>query len=284
LKLWDIALSSDLDGDVIEPSVSARALYRLQHFRAGTIGDLALPVITQSTTTNFNACVTIPFSDIRLIVPEDSIFDTRRYSNVVLTITSGVVADIITVSAGSITFGALTADIEIVRISPHSSSPVPMDLAKVLPFFKRYAPIAPAAVTTIDLDKNPRSAIKRLLSFASLSSTAGNPFTGTGSDAVVDTVLVSSNLRQHFGGQSGGVSRRTLRDANKTDYGVETWPTGWYVADFVLDGSVNSALAQGNKAQLQTIYAYQGSLGSVPQVTLLQDGIKQLHRVAVVGR
>lgn len=275
LQLWALALTSDVDRDVIEPSVSARALYRYNQFINGTAGELVAPTVVASTVTDFNVVLTVPFVDERLVSPMDSVFDTRRYQTVVLTITTGVLGDIVT-GAANVTLQAVNVDIEIIRVSPRV--PLPVGVAKVLPFYKRHAPIVPAADTIIHLDRIPTLSDKRLAFFASSGSTSGVPFTGPGSNAVVDTIRVSSNLRDHVGSAvGGGLSRRTIQGGNKEDYSIETWPTGWYVADFVLDGSLWSSLATGDKSVLQAILGYQSGLPGTPQVSLLVAGSQKLR-------
>lgn len=274
LQLWALAMTTDVDRDVIEPSVSARALYRYNSFLNGAIGELVAPTVVASTVTDFNAVVTIPFVDERLMSPMDSVLDTRRYQTVTLTITTGVLGDIVT-GAANVTLQAVNVDIEIVRTSPRV--PLPVGVAKTLAFYKRHAPMVPAADTILNLDRVPTLALKRVCTFTSSSSTSGVPFTGPGSNGVLDTKRVSSNLRDHFGSALGGVSRRTLQGGNKEDYSLETWPTGWYVADFVLDGSLWSALATGDKSTLQSIYTYQSGLPGTPQLSVLVAGVQKLR-------
>lgn len=274
LPLWNLALTTDLDKDVIEPSVSARALYRLAQFLNGTAGEIVTPVVTSSTVTSFNAVVQILFADPRMLVPEDSILDTRRYNNITMTITTGLITDIVT-SPVNVTLQNVFADVEITRLSPRV--PLPLNVVKVLPFIKRYAPLTPATDTFQNLDRVPTYALKRHLSFTSSGSTAGVPFTGTGSNAILDTIRISSNRRDHFGSAVGGISRRVLQGDNKLDYKAETWPTGWYVADLVLDKSLLSALATGDLSLLQAVYTYQGGLPGTPQLSTLHHGVQKLR-------
>ncbi len=280
LPLWQLALTTDLDRDIIEPTLPARGAYRYAQFLNGTADDIVAPVLPGiGATIDFNVAVHIPFVDERLVVPMDSVLDTRRYNAITLTVTSGVLGDIVT-GAANLTLQALNADIQILRVSPRV--PLPLNIAKVVPFYKRFASQTPAADTFTNLDRIPTLAMKRLAFFASTGATAGVPMTGTGSDAILDTIRVSSNIRDHFGSPSGGISRRTIRGANKSDYGIETWPTGWYVADFVLDGSLLSALATGDLSVLQSIYTYQAGLPATPQVTVMLSGVQKLRGTEAV--
>src|SRR6266508_4161566 len=154
LPLWQIALTTDLDKDVVEAAVSARPLFRYAQFIQGTAGDLVAPTVPAiGAAVPFNAAVQILFSDVRLLIPEDTIFDTRRYNTIFLTITTGVLADIDT-SATFTTLQNVVADIEVLRVSPRV--PLPLNVVKGLPFYKRYAPLnASNGETIINLDRVP---------------------------------------------------------------------------------------------------------------------------------
>lgn len=274
LPLFRLSLTTDIDREVVEPDVSARALYRYNQIVDGTAGELVAPTVVVATTTDFNAVVTIPFVDRLVDVPMDTVLDTRRYNAVTLTITSGVLSDIVS-GAANVTLGSLFVDVEIIRVSPRV--PLPLTVAKVLPFYKRHAPFLAPANTTLNLDRVPTYAIKRIGVFTATSPVAGVPFTGAGSNVVLDTLRISSNYRDHFGSAQGGVSRRTLQAGNKADYHLETWPTGWYWADFVLDRSNWSALATGDKSTLQALLTYQSGLAGTEQVSVMIAGLQKLR-------
>ena len=70
LQLYQVALTTDLDKDVVEPQVSARPLFRYAQFMEETAGDLVAPTIPgAAATTSFNANVLLIFSDPRLPIP-----------------------------------------------------------------------------------------------------------------------------------------------------------------------------------------------------------------------
>jgi hypothetical protein len=277
LQLYQVALTTDLDKDVVEPQVSARPLFRYAQFIEETAGDLVAPTVPGAgLTTSFNANVLLIFSDPRLLIPEDSILDTRRYNTITLTIFTGSITDIVTTPV-QLTLQNTFVDIEVLRVSPRV--PLPLNVVKVLPFYKRYAPLVPPNDTILNLDRVPTLAMKRLLWFSSAGTDviAGVPFTGGGVDTVIDTFRISSNRRDHFGSAVGGVSRRVLRGDNKLDYKVETYPSGWSTADITLDKSLNSALATGDLSVLQSILTYQGGLPATPQVSVFQAGVQKLR-------
>jgi hypothetical protein len=281
LNLFDIALSTDMDRDVVEPSVSARALYRYNQFLYGTAGEIVAAVLPNTNTTLFNAVVDIPFIDPRLRIPMDTVLDTRRYNAVTLTITTGTALALLNAPAATTVLEACFVDIEIVRVSPRV--PLPLTIAKMLPFFKRHAPIVPPGETLVNLDRIPTLAIKRIMAFTSNAAAGTNeplvgiPFTGIGVNTLIETMRISSNFRDHFGNAIGGVSRRTLQAGNKLDYSIEAWPAGWYVADFCLEKSSWGQLATGDKSMLQTILTYQGAGANIQQLSLFVAGTQKLR-------
>jgi len=278
LQLWKIALTTDLDKDVVEAGTEIRALFRYAQFLQGTQGDINTPVITASTVTDFNVALQILMVDPRMMVPEDTILDTRRYNTITISISTGQLTDIV-ITPVNVTLQGLNADVAFLRVSPRV--PMPLDIVKSLATYKRYAPLTPPNDFITNLDRIPTLAVKRYLWFSSAGAqvVAGAPFTGAGVDTVIDTFRVSSNIRDHFGSAIGGYSRRVLRNDNKLDYSIETWPTGWFVDDMVLDKSILSALATGNLSVLQSILAYQSGLPATPQVSIMQAGLSKLRGV-----
>ncbi len=281
LGLFQIALSTDIDRDVVEPSVSARALYRYNQFLRGTVPAITAAVLPNTNTTNFNCVIDIPFVDPLLRIPMDTVLDTRRYNAVTLTITVGTIADVVNTPAATTVLNACAVDIEIVRVSPRV--PLPLTIAKALPFFKRHAPIVPMADTIINLDRVPTLAIKRLCAFTANGAAGPNapivgvPFTGLGVNTMLAGLRVSSNFRDHFGSALGGVLPVTLQAGNMMDYHVAAWPAGWYVVDFNLEGSLWNALATGDKSMLQTIFTWNAGLANVLQASLLVAGVQKLR-------
>ena len=281
LGLFQIALTTDIDREVVEPSVSARALYRYNQFLTGTAPAITAATLPSTSTNLFNAVIDIPFHDPLMRIPMDTVLDTRRYNAVTLTITTGAIASIVNTPAATTVLESCFVDIEIVRVSPRV--PLPVTTAKVLPFFKRHAPIVPMADTVINLDRIPTLAIKRVCAFTSngvagpLAPIVGVPFTGTGVNTMLAGLRISSNFRDHFGSAQGGVLPVTLQAGNMMDYRVAAWPAGWYVADFCLDGSNWSQLATGDKSILQTLFTWNAGLANVLQSSLLVVGTQKLR-------
>jgi len=284
LNLWDIALTTDIDRDVIEPAVSARALYRYNQFLYGTSGALTAATLPSTSTNPFNAVIDIPFIDPLLRIPMDTVLDTRRYNAVTLTITTGVALNLLNAPAVTTVLENCFVDIEIVRVSPRV--PMPLTVAKALPFFKRHAPIVPMGDTVINLDRVPTLAIKRLCAFTSNAAAGTNeplvgvPFTGIGVNTMLAGLRISSNFRDHFGSSLGGVLPVLIQAGNKLNYSIEAWPAGWYVVDFNLEHSLWNALATGDKSTLQALYTWNAGLTNILQASLLVAGIQKLRNAA----
>lgn len=281
LGLFEIALTTDIDRDVVEPSVSARALYRYNQFLYGTAPAITAAVLPNTNTTLFNAVVDIPFVDPLMRMPMDTVLDTRRYNAVTLTITTGLIANIVNTPAATTVLENCNVDIEIVRVSPRV--PLPPVIAKALPFYKRHAAIVPPAVTTIDLDRVPTLGLKRIAYFTANGAAGPNapivgvPFTGLGVNTMLASLRVSSNFRDHFGSAQGGVLPVTLQAGNMLDYKVAVWPAGWHVVDFCLEKSNWNALATGDKSILQLISTWNAGLANVLQASALVAGYQKLR-------
>jgi hypothetical protein len=284
LGLFNIALTTDIDRDVVEPGVSARAMYRYNQFLYGTAGAITAATLPNTNTTAFNVVVDIPFVDPLLRIPMDTVLDTRRYNAVTLTITTGTVLALLNAPAVTTILANCFVDIEIVRVSPRV--PMPLTVAKALPFFKQHAPIVPMADTFINLDRVPTLGIKRLCTFTSNAAAGTNeplvgiPFTGLGVNTMLAGLRVSSNFRDHFGSALGGVLPVLIQAGNKLDYSIEAWPAGWYVVDFVLERSLWGTLATGDKSTLQEIFTWQAGLANILQTSTLVAGIQKLRNAA----
>jgi len=284
LGLFELSLQTDMDRDVIEPSVSARAFYRYNQFLNGVAGALTAAVLPNTNTTLFNAVVDIPFIDPLMRIPMDTVLDTRRYNAVTLTITTGAIANIINTPAATTVLEACFADIEIVRVSPRV--PLPLTVVKALPFYKRHAAIVPAAATTFDLDRIPTLGVKRYCAFTANGAAGPNapivgvPFTGLGVNTMNGGLRISSNFRDHFGSSLGGVNPVTHQAGSMNDYSIAAWPAGWYVVDFCLEKSNWNALATGDKSTLQAIFTWQAGLANVLQASMFVAGYQKLRSVA----
>jgi hypothetical protein len=274
--LWQIAMQTDLDGYIIEPFVSMRALsnYQALAVEAATSGAVNPTVPGIGAVTTFAGGSTIFFVDPLLRNQEDSILDTRRYAKITLQIKSGTLADLINPST-NITMQNLMAEISLLRVSPRV--PLPPGVAKVLNHYKSYPRVLPLnGQTVLSLDKIPTLAIKRIMFFNTAVDATDTQWSGDAVGTILDTLRIVSNKRVHLGSDVGGVTRRILFNENTSDYHISLG-NAIQVFDACLDKSLLSALPTGDLSRLDAEFTYQTPIPAVASIWTLQNGVQKLR-------
>ena len=230
-----------------------------------------------AATGTYTAMLVIPFVDRKLKRPNDTILDTSRYSSVTLEINYGTIADLLGVP-GTATMTA-TVDIDVVRDRGFLDDDAKPAYHIAYDFRQ---PVDASVTTSIDLEKSPDLSIKRIFVNATTSGTAGLPFYGTPSDAV----LLSYNLKDQSSFLWQSVFWNMVRDDNAEYYGLEaTTVAGIYqlgipglnVISFLASGdSLFSSLYTGDKSLLSLAWTNSGSPGANSIVTLATEGIRTL--------
>lgn len=213
--------------------------------------------------------VNIPifFTDDTLQRPEDSILDTSRYNSVSLEITCGGVSDLLTTVGTS----SLTAEIDVDIQRTKDLLP---DLA--LPLFvisqEFVPPVDASSSTKIDIDRSTDLSLKTVYAHSCSSGTSGVPLSGTNDDTVQDIVSLQD--------QSGFIIQQRIHDMiqvqNRIEHGFTAIKVGYEIHDFVMDGSINSALWTGDKSKLQYTWTNQAGVAANDLVTVFYDGIRTL--------
>lgn len=257
----NIQLKTDIDG--LCYNLPGRAIYRINQILNGTA-----PAKNSIAAADGTYRVHLPlyFALPNLVRPEDTILDTARYRNIELYITYGGVADLFT-SVNADTVLTVTLDVNIKHtegIILDGGGPI------VYPYFGYNPPINPSSQTYIDLEKNPELALAMAFLFSGNSVTAGVPFHGTANDSVLSALSMETESEFLF----RSVKAYHLQFENKGKYQAESWPTGWYVIDFVKDGSIFSAISTGDKAKLQINWVNDTLSTSGVNAAIL--GLKQL--------
>ncbi len=260
--LKNIQLKTDIDGLCV--NVPGRALYRMAQYFNHTA-----PILTTLAATDGTYHVHIPLTFCLPFMkrPEDSLLDTARYRGVELYITLGNETDLLTTPGTAAVVS--TVDINIVHTAEllaAKARPI------VYPYYSFYAPVNPANQTYIEIEKSPDFALGSAFLFAANSATAGVPFNGTASDNTLKTLQLETQA-EHL---VRAVPAIALQARAKLDRHLETWPTGWYVMDFLKDGSVMSAIATGDKSKLQLNWV--NDTLSTSQVTAAVHGFRQLKK------
>lgn len=250
-------------GEVIV-NLPGRALYKIAATKGHT---LPRKDAVAAATATYSVDIPIYFVDDELKRPEDSILDTGSYSSITLELTMGTIADLLgTVGTATV---VQTLDLEIERTKgmlPPQAKPV---------FYVQYAgmpPVDASVLTTIDLERSPDMAYKRLYAHASSNGTAGILFSGQNADDVQNLESITD--------QSGDIVRQRIHEMiqnqNKNDYELETVLVGITVFDFVRDGSINSALYPGDRSRLFYSWTNKAGVGANDITSIAYEAIRGL--------
>lgn len=252
-------------GEVI-CNLPGRALYKIATMKSRTTPRKDAVAAANGT---YRVDLPIYFVDDSMNRPEDTILDTSRYSGIKLDITYGTVSDLYTAPGTASMTASLDVDIE------RTKGRLPKKALPILHAYYGAAESQDASVkTTIDLDRSPDIAYKRLFSHESASGTAGGVFTGTNADDVKDLESIVD--------QSGDIVRERIHEIiqnqNKRDYQLETVMAGVTVFDFVRDGSINSALYPGDRSRLQFKWTNKAGVAANDIVSLAFEAVRALKQ------
>lgn len=205
-----------------------------------------------AATATYDVTFDVPFVDYATLTPNDTILDTGRYNSVSLELNLGTISDLFSV-VGTATVAA-TCDISVVRTRGLLPKPARPRWHIAYDFRQ---PVDANTVTSIELERSPDMAYKRLLMNSMASGTAGLPFYGTAADTIIDKVTLKDQSTFIIQDQVWNMTR----DGNANDYGVEaTAAAGVYQAgivglnvfDFIQEQkSIHSSLYSGDKSILQ---------------------------------
>lgn len=258
-----ISLKSDRS-EYVYNTVPGRAIYRWDQLLRGSA---ALSTTIAASNGTYSTLLNLWFVDPLAIKPEDTIFNTARYSAVTLEIGLGTITDVLGVP-GTATI-ASTVDCYVER----TKGPLPQQVRPLL--FMEYGvrtPVDPSTISTVDVERASNLAYKRWQYFTCNTTTVvGVPFSGDASDAILSDVTVD-----HDGGRPfETILHNVLNAINKQDYALETAVVGQGITDFAKDGSLNSQLYSGDKSRLRLLWT-NGTLGTLPQVNLAYMGTRPL--------
>lgn len=255
-------------------NIPGRALYKIAHVKIGSAPDKDA---IAAATAVYSVNLPLYFAEHERLGfprPEDTILDTKRYSSLTLEVQLGTVADLLgTVGTASVT---ATLDVDIVR----TKGPLPQDAKGndlVRPMGYSYLDVRPPVdaqtVTQILLERAADLLVRRYYFFSVTGGTAGVPFSGVASNAIVDIFSIKD--------QSGYVYKdrifRMIQNDGKNYFSIETWPTGLIVVDFVQDRSMQSSLITAGKSLLNATWSNQGSPGAGSLVSCVAEGIRRLN-------
>lgn len=253
-------------GENLYNNVPGRLIYRLDAIKSKTVA--AKDAIAAATAT-YRVHLNLHFIDKLMNVPEDTILNTARYSSITLEVGVGTVADLFT-APGTAT-ETPTMDVYIERQKGRLPKPIAPQFFQEVGF---RGPIDPNSLLTIDLERAANLAYKRLLAFtgSGVGLLVGVPFSGTADSAVINELTLDVD--------SGPPIDRVLADVlnrmNKQEYSLEAVMVGWYIEDFVKDGSLNSSLYSGDKSRLTQRVTLAGGAANPAQLSLGYEGWRPL--------
>jgi hypothetical protein len=262
LVIQNVLLRTDR-GEIL-CNLPGRALFKIAALKNG-----ALPqkdAIAAATAT-YRVMLPIYFADMKMLRPEDTILDTKRYSSVSLQISLGGVANLFT-APGTATVTA-TLDLEVER----SMGRLPVEAEPVFHInYDSRPPVDAASTLNIDLERSPDMSLKRLYVHSGTTGTAGVPWSGVNADTIQNVVNVKDQNRFIEKDRI----HASILDQNKLDSGLETRLAGVEAFDFTRDKSLPSALATGDKSVLQYAWTNQGGVGANSIITATGEQIRTL--------
>jgi len=243
-------------------NVPGRALWYLDALQQETIN---IKTAVAAATAIYPVQYNLWFSDPIMMRPDDTILDTSMLSRIQMDLNFGGIADLLT-TPGTDTI-VLTGDLYAERIRGKLPD-------KIKP--KEYreiacpAPVNPANVTELNLERSENQAYKRILVHVANSATSGTPFSGTSADTTIAAMGVDSDAGEMF----NKINWPVLVALLKGDKAIETAPTGWALFDFCNDKSKMSAILGGLFSRLRVFWD-NGTL-STSQVSCLTDCMRRI--------
>ena len=250
-------------GEVIVDNVPGKAMWFYDSLHAGTTPAQQRVL---GADAEYTATLEIPFCQDYLNRPEDLIFDSGRYSNLQLDISTGTVLDFLSDAVGEAV--AVTMDIEIER-TLSALSPDGKSKPYALPYFKTYGPFVQSAQNFFDLES---SLDLGLFGFALFIAATGAtaPFDGAATqgngvnnlvsltmrDSVrtwVDTALPWALKHELHARIPFDPVTEYLATPAITDQVVYPF-IGWYKHEFVQFGSINEHYPTGKKSLIRVTW------------------------------
>ena len=245
-------------------NLNGRALYKIAAMKAGT---LPRKDAIAAASATYYVDLPIFFIDDKMLVPTDTILDTKRYNAITLDVTLGTVADLLTtVGTSSVT---ATLDLDIKRYK----GTLPEEAEPIFHITYDVAPVVDANnATAINLPRSGDLAFKRLYAHECTGGSSGVPFAGANADVVKSKESVSDQM-------GFIVKQRThemIQNSNKLTSGLETVLAGVTVFDFVPDGSINTALATTGRSKLDFEWTNKAGIVALDNVSVAYEGVRTL--------
>jgi len=249
-------------------NICGRGLYYLCNLinRAAPVRD----TWATTTATTYDLFLPIPFADMRMKFPVDTAIDTRRYNNsgFHFELLPGTVADML----GTVGDASLAVTMDLFGIYENGKLPE-VGGAGMPKGYREYSQPAPqiaSSISDIDMERNPKYFLRRILAHTGTTPTAGTPFTGANANTVITDLSFNSNIRTHVDKRP----EQNIRWENANEYELASALTGYYLIDFVRNKS-NLEMLPTDPANLSTLkLAWTYAAGTTPQISTLIDGFR----------
>lgn len=228
-----------------------------------------------AATASYFVYIPVYFIDDRLFRPEDTILDTGRYESLTLDVTMGGVADLLGTPGTATVALTLSAQVErtLGRLLEHQ---LPSRLRSIV----QAAPIDLSTTGVLRVPHADQMRIKRLLIYAGATGVANTAFSGTPSDAIINTVELSDGIGYPLKKQDFQI----MSERNAVDAKIQTRPVGRGVIDFMARDENGSLWASFDTSKLPALDLNLTILGGAPATPIVSVALEQVIPLAGIDR
>lgn len=255
----NLVFGSDLDGDSHMGPAIAFWNY------ASLVKEVAVPKDAMAAASaTYRLSVPLFFADPLSKVPEQTLFDQRRYDAGYCKITCGTVADLLTsVGTSSVTAAASMTALETREDLPAGFSPMFYSFMKTM-----------AAVNHTDLllkiQRLPNQRLRRQMYMLCTGATAGVPFSGVPADLGITNISIDNGKSYEM----RNVSRTQIQNDNLGDFKRRS--TGVYMLDFMRTGDLDESLIMHPSVRSKHDMTWDTDTATATTVNMLADFVQEL--------
>jgi len=222
--------------DVIK-NIDMAGLHRMNQFRRGTRPAIATKANTAAVaTTDYSVSAIIDFEMWRAVKPIDTLFNSAQLATFDLIITFGDVE----ACFGGAFVGVVTVHSGTLYVSAVEAVGVPANT----PFLVNKEFTIEKTITAASTNEQIQLPVSNLFRSFVLKTVSD--------DCHVNTILNNIQLKS---GTEVFVNKRAadIRDSNKTEFGLETMPNGFYYIEMVKDGRLTESLDTSQLSSLEFV-------------------------------
>lgn len=223
--------------DVIK-NIDMPGLHRMNQFRRGTRPAIATAANTGAlATTDYSVTAIIDFEMWRAVKPIDTLFNSAQLATFDLIVTFGAVDSIFGGAYG----GTVTVHSGTLYVSAVEAVGVPANT----PFLINKEFTIEKTITATSTNEQVQLPVSNLFRSFVIKTVKD--------DIHVNTMLNNIQLKS---GTEVFVNKRAadVRDSNKTEFGIEAMPDGFYYIEMVKDGRLTEALDTSQLSSLEFVF------------------------------